>query len=75
MPDLLSTLFIDPVRIGAMWYWLVVPLAVAIAVVYKALKAPAVRQVPVAAAGLTATILVGMAAAAAALYILYEVVF
>ncbi len=73
MSAVLSTLFIDPTTVGWWWYLLLGPLAAGVAVVYKALKVRNVREVPLAAAGLTVTILVGMAAAAAFLYLVYYV--
>ena len=73
MTELLAILFLDPIPIGAHWYLLLGPLSAGIAVIYKTLKVPHVRQVPAAAAVLTVTILAGMAAAAGFLYLLYRV--
>ncbi|MDD4891449.1 MAG: hypothetical protein PHU85_16130 [Phycisphaerae bacterium] len=63
---------IDPIYIGAHWYLMLAPLAIGIAVIYKTLKVRHVRQVPLEALWLTVTILVGMAAAAAGLFLIYH---
>jgi len=67
-----ATLFHDPIAVQGFWYWLLIPLAAAIAVIYKTLKVRHVRQVPLAALGLTLTILAGMALAAVVLFIIAE---
>lgn len=54
------------------WPWLLLPLCVAIAVVYKSIKCRTMRQVPREAAVLTLWIVVGMVIAAAALALLVE---
>ena len=63
--------FVEWIYIGWWWYLLLAPLSLGIAIVYKTLKVRNVRQVPMAAQGLTATIVAGMALAAAALYLIY----
>ena len=44
MPDLLLTLawrpFLDPLDLHDLWFWLLIPLAVLIAVAYKAVRTP-----------------------------------
>ncbi len=59
--------FLDPLPIYAWWYWLLLPLVLLFSVVYKAVKCDSMKQVPKAALGITLWILIGMAAAAAAL--------
>ena len=49
------------------WPWLLVPLCVGVAVVYKSIKCRYVRQIPREAAVLTVWILLGMASAAVVL--------
>ncbi len=70
MAHLLYTLFLDPIPVGEGWPWLLLPLAAGIAVVYKTLKVRNIRQMPLVAAGLTVTILAGMAVAGAALWLI-----
>lgn len=71
MSTLLYTPFVDYINISSYWFLLLIPLAVSIAVVYKALKVRNVRQLPAAAAALSVTILVGMIIAAGILYLIY----
>ena len=72
MPAPIATLFLEPVNVQAYWPWLLVPLAAAIAIVYKTLKVRHVRRVPWASFWLTLTILGGMALAAGALWLIVE---
>lgn len=71
MPLLLYTPFVDYIEVGGHWYLWLVPLAAGIAIVYKTLRIRNIRKLPAEAAGLTATILVGMVFAAAVLYLIY----
>jgi len=71
MNSALATPFIDWIYVGSHWYLLLAPLSIGIAIVYKTLKVRHVRQVPMAALGLTITILAGMAVAAAILFLIY----
>jgi hypothetical protein len=64
------TPLLDPVKVQPYWPWLLIPLAAAIAVIYKTLKVRHVRQVPNASFWLTLTILGGMVLAGAALYLI-----
>jgi hypothetical protein len=66
--------FLTPLPIwgdGA-WPWLLVPLCVCVAVVYKSIKCRTMSQVPKEAAGLTVWILAGMAVAAVVLALVVE---
>jgi len=56
----------------AVWPWLLLPLCIAIAVVYKSIKCRTMRQVPKEAAVLTAWIVAGMVIAAVTLALLVE---
>ena len=55
-----------------LWPWLLLPLCIAIAVVYKSIKCRTMKQVPREATILTLWIVAGMAIAAAALALLVE---
>jgi hypothetical protein len=61
--------FLDPLPIwsNAVWPWLLVPLAVAVALVYKSIKCRTMRDVPREAASIAIWIIVGMVIAAVAL--------
>lgn len=68
------TPFLQPLPLEAYWMWLILPIAAAIAVVYKALKLRNIEQLPVEAAKLTVVIIASMIIAAIALYVLVEAV-
>ena len=55
------------------WPWLLVPLCIAVALVYKSIKCRYVRQIPREATVLTVWILLGMGAAAAVLTVVVKV--
>jgi hypothetical protein len=68
---------LDPLSLDmSPWFWLVmiVPLAAAIAVVYKTLKLEDLRRLPVEATRLTVLIVAAMALAGAMLWALTELV-
>jgi hypothetical protein len=65
--------FLDPMPLWGYWYLLLLPLCVAVAVVYKSVKCATMREVPVAAAKTTVYILIGMAIAAAVLAVVVKV--
>lgn len=70
MTPLLSyTPFLDPIPIWSnmVWPWLLLPLAIAVSLVYKSIKCGSMRQVPREAAVIAVWIVLGMVAAAAAL--------
>ena len=54
------TPFLRPLPVWDYWAWLLVPLCVAVAVVYKSIKCHSMRRVPVEAAKATMYILSGM---------------
>lgn len=64
---------IEPMPIESFWPALLVPLAVAIAVVYKTIKIEDLRQLPRQAMVLTSQIVVLMALAAIVIWVLVEV--
>lgn len=68
------TPFLDPLPLHGAWMWLAIPLAAAIAVVYKALKLADLADLPGEAARLTIIILIALLAAAAGLWALTEIV-
>lgn len=61
--------FLDPLPVGEPWAWpwLVVPLCIAVAVVYKSIRCRSMKQVPREAGELVLWILIGMAGGAVAL--------
>lgn len=61
-----------PVWDDAVWPWLLLPLCVAVAVVYKSIKCRTMLQVPREAAVLTIWIVAGMAVAAGVLALVVE---
>lgn len=64
--------FLEPLPIDDYWLWFLLPLVVAIAVVYKAIKLDDLRRLPAQAAFLAAQIVAFMILAAAALWLLTE---
>ena len=66
--------FLQPLPVWNYWPWLLVPLAVAVAVVYKSIKCRRVKQVPKEAAVLTLWILGGMVVAAGVLAVMVKLV-
>ena len=59
--------FLDPLPVWDQWYLLLLPLCVAVSVVYKSIKCATMRQVPAEATRTTVYIIIGMVAAAAVL--------
>ena len=64
------TLFVDPLPIWNYWPVLLIPLAAAVAIVYKAIKLPDMRDVPWQAFVITLWIVFGMAGGAVLLALL-----
>lgn len=73
MTDLLATIMIHPIEL-ARWQQalLLLPLCLAVSIVYKTTKCATVREIPKAALASWVTIVVGMYAVGAALLGLYE---
>ncbi len=59
--------FLYPLPVWNAWPWLVVPLCLGVSIVYKSIKCRTMHKVPREAAVIFVWILIGMAAAAAAL--------
>jgi hypothetical protein len=67
---LTATIFLKPIVYDSGRLWMLLPLTLAISVVYKATRIDNLRAVPMAAFLLWATIVGGMLAVAVALYII-----
>jgi hypothetical protein len=67
--------FLDPLPYSwNFWPWLLLPLVVGVAVVYKSIKCRTMKQVPREAAGITVWILSGLAGAAGVLVIIVKLI-
>ena len=68
------TIFLNPIPhlSQAAALWLVIPLCASVAVVYKALRVPEIRQLPRAAAGLLLYMVGGLAILGAVLWALHR---
>lgn len=64
---------LDPIDIDRHWVWLLVPLVVAVALVYKTLKLPTLKHLAIETARLSLYILFLMLLAAVLLWIFVEV--
>jgi len=64
--------FLDPVDIHRLWYFLLIPLAVFVALAYKAVRLPDLRDLPRQVAVMTAQIVLGIAALGVAGYLVVE---
>ncbi len=65
-------IFVHPVQIGVNHVWLVLPLCMVLAVVYKTVRVRYLRQLPLQILGLWAYIFVGLTVLAAAFWLLVE---
>ena len=67
--------FLDPIPVwsDAVWPWLLIPLCVAVSIVYKSIKCRSMKDVPREAAVITVWIILGMIGAAIALAVLVRV--
>ena len=61
-------LFLDPLPVWNAWPWLLLPLTICVAIVYKSIKCRSMATVPREAAVISFWILFGMVTAAAALW-------
>lgn len=68
------TPFVSPMPIWDYWYVLLLPLSAAVAVVYKAIRLPTMRDVPWQAFVITVWIILGMFGAAVLLGIILRIV-
>jgi hypothetical protein len=66
--------FLEPLKVWDYWPWLIVPLCFAVSLVYKCVRVSDVRRAPLEAVIATFWILAGMAAAAAGLLLLVQLV-
>jgi len=74
MGELLAQLFVQPISLGGTAQFLMLlPLVLAVAVVYKTIHCRDLRDMPVAAMVLWVTILAGMMGIGAGLYVMYRV--
>lgn len=74
MIDVLATLFVNPITLGR-WHsiFLLLPLCLAISIVYKTIKCDNIREIPLASAVSWITIVVGMYVVGIALFVIYEI--
>lgn len=73
MDGLLAMLFLEPIAIHGSWRLvMLVPLALAIAIVYKTIRCREVRDVPAASAVLCVTLVLGMLAIGVALLLVFN---
>ncbi|MEM0914217.1 MAG: hypothetical protein AAGB29_14655 [Planctomycetota bacterium] len=66
--------FLEPAPWEPGWLWLMLPIVVAICVVFKTIRGPSLRRLPQAAGFLVLQVLVFMVLAAAGLWLLVELV-
>ncbi|MEQ9453961.1 MAG: hypothetical protein RLN76_05130 [Phycisphaeraceae bacterium] len=66
--------FLDPLPIEDVWLWFLIPLSLAVALVYKAIKLPTLERLWIESVLLGFQILAFMALAAVGLWILTEMV-
>jgi hypothetical protein len=62
--------FLDPLPVWNYWFVLIVPLCIAVAVVYKSMKCRTMSRVPIEAGQIVVWIIGGFSAAALALMVL-----
>ena len=75
VPILAYRPFLDPLPYSwDFWPWLLLPLCIGVAVVYKSIKCRTMKQVPREAAGITLWILAGLAGAAAILVTIVKLI-
>lgn len=73
MNTVLSSLYVDPVELeGWQRLLLLLPLCLAIAIVYKTTKCDRLRDVPLASVVLWITIVIGMYVVGVGLFVIYE---
>ena len=65
--------FLDPLPIDEYWLWLLVPLVLVVALVYKAIKTDDLTRLPRQTLALALQIVFFMALAAAALWMITEI--
>ena len=65
-------IFVNPVQMGINHIWLVLPLCMVLAVVYKTIRVRRLRQLPLQILGLWAYIFAGLVVLAVAFWLLME---
>ena len=70
--SLLAMLFRNPCRLPAQTLWLVLPVCLAVATVYKTIRTQSLPRLPLQVLSLTLYILVGIAALMAGLWVLWR---
>jgi hypothetical protein len=64
--------FVQPLPVWDYWQWLLIPLCIAVSVVYKTVKCRHVRQIPREAASITLWIILAMIGVAAGVLLVYK---
>ena len=64
--------FLQPLPLWNYWAWLLIPLCIAVSVVYKTIKCRHVRQIPREAAAITMWIILAMIGVAAGVLLVYK---
>jgi len=64
--------FLDPLPVWDYWYLLILPLCIAVAVVYKSMKCSTMSRVPIEAGQIVLWIIGGFSGAAVALLVLVK---
>jgi hypothetical protein len=72
MPMLAYHLFLDPLPVWDYWFVLILPLCIAVAVVYKSMKCQTMSRVPIEAGQIVLWILGGFSGAALGLMLLVK---
>jgi hypothetical protein len=70
---MMATLFVNPAVIPESWQlWLLLPLCLSVSAVYKAIRVPDVRSLPIEIARMMLYLLGGLAALAAVLWVVFK---
>lgn len=70
---MIATLFVHPLNVSATAaFWLLLPLLLAVAVIYKAVRAPDLRRIGLGIASLMVYMVAGLAALGAALWLIHQ---
>jgi hypothetical protein len=64
--------FLQPLPLWNYWAWLLIPLCIAVSVVYKTIKCRHVHQIPREAAAITMWIILAMIGVAAGVLLVYK---
>lgn len=66
--------FLDPIDVSAFWYLLLIPLALGVAAVYKAVRVRSMNDYPKEVAVMTVQVVLGVAGLAVGFYVLVSLV-